>query len=165
MSPEAEQAWRLVHKTIAAVSESVDSLRFNVAVAQIRTLSNALEALSGKGAGEAWVLGEALRVLVRLIGPMAPHLAEEMWTVLGGTGLLCDQPWPKADPALVVDDVLKIAVQVNGKLRATIALPRDAAEDKAREAALAAPNVAAAMAGKPPRKVIVVPNRIVNIVV
>jgi leucyl-tRNA synthetase len=165
LSAEADQAWRLVHKTIALVSESVETLRFNVAVAQIRTLSNALEGLKGTGAGEAWALGEGLRLLVRLIGPMTPHLAEAMWGELGGKGLLCDQPWPKADPALVIDDVIKIAVQVNGKLRATVDLPRDAAEDQARAVALAAPNVIAAMAGKAPRKVIVVPNRIINVVV
>jgi leucyl-tRNA synthetase len=165
LSGEAEAAWRLVHKTIAQVSESVEDLRFNVAVAQIRSLSNALEALKGSGAGEAWVLAEGLRLLVRLIGPMTPHLAEAMWAELGGQGLLCDQPWPKADPALVVDDVLKIAVQVNGKLRATVDLRRDAAEDEARAIALAAPNVVAAMGGKSPRKVIVVPNRIINVVV
>jgi leucyl-tRNA synthetase len=165
LSAEAEQAWRLVHKTIALVSESVETLRFNVAVAQIRTLSNALEALKGTGAGEAWVLGEGVRLLVRLVGPMTPHLAEAMWQALGGEGLLCDQPWPKADPSLVIDDVIKIAVQVNGKLRATVDLPRDVAEEQARATALAAPNVVAAMAGKPPRKVIVVPNRIINVVV
>jgi leucyl-tRNA synthetase len=165
LSVDAEAAWRLVHKTIALVSESIESLRFNVAVAQIRTLSNALEALRGTGPGEAWVLGEGLRLLVRLIGPMTPHLAEALWTELGGEGLLCDQPWPKADPALIVDDVIKIAVQVNGKLRATVDLKRDAAEAEARAIALSAPNVVAAMAGKPPRKVIVVPNRIINVVV
>jgi leucyl-tRNA synthetase len=165
LSDEAEAAWRLVHKTIALVSESVETLRFNVAVAQIRTLSNALEALKGSGPGEAWVLAEGLRQLVRLVGPMTPHLAEAMWAELGGEGLLCDQPWPKADPALIVDDVIKIAVQVNGKLRATVDLRRDAAEDEARAIALAAPNVIAAMAGKTPRKVIVVPNRIINVVV
>ena len=121
--------------------------------------------LAGLLRPEAWVLAEGLRVLVKLLGPMTPHLAEAMWAELGGQGLLCDQPWPKADPALVVDDVIKIAIQVNGKLRATIDLPRDAAEDEARAAALAVPNVMAAMGGKPPRKVIVVPNRIVNVVV
>jgi leucyl-tRNA synthetase len=165
LSAEAEAAWRMVHKTIAQVSESVENLRFNVAVAQVRTLSNTLEGLKGTGAGEPWVLAEGLRALVKLVGPMVPHLAEAMWAELGGQGLLCDQPWPKADAALVIDDVVKIAVQVNGKLRATIELPRDVAEDRARETALAAPNVMAAMAGKPPRKVIVVPNRIVNVVV
>jgi leucyl-tRNA synthetase len=165
LSAEAEAAWRMVHKTIAQVSESIENLRFNVAVAQVRTVSNALEGLKGTGPGEAWVLAEGLRAVVKLIGPMTPHLAEAMWAELGGQGLLCDQPWPKADPALVIDDVVKIAVQVNGKLRATIDLPRDAAEDKARETALAVPNVVAAMGGKPARKVIVVPNRIVNVVV
>jgi len=165
LSPAANAAWRLVHKTIAAVTESLEGLRFNVAVAQIRTLSNTLETLKGAGPGEAWVLAEGLRILAKLIGPMTPHLAEEMWAALGGQGLLCDQPWPKADPALIVDDVVKIAVQVNGKLRATIDLPRDADEESVKAAALAAPTVVAAMAGKPVRKVIVVPNRIVNVVV
>jgi leucyl-tRNA synthetase len=165
LSPKAEAAWRATHKAIAAITEQIEALRFNVAVAQVRTLSNTLEALDGTGEGEAWVLGESLRALCHLVAPMCPHLAEEMWVALGGTGLLCERAWPAADPALLVDDTVKVAVQVNGKLRATIDLPRDAAEDAAREAALAAPNVAAAMAGKPPRKVIVVPNRIVNVVV
>jgi leucyl-tRNA synthetase len=164
-APKAEAAWRATHKAIAAITEQIEALRFNVAVAQVRTLSNALEALDGTGEGEAWVLGESLRALCHLVAPMCPHLAEEMWVALGGTGLLCERAWPAADPALLVDDTVKVAVQVNGKLRATIDLPRDAAEDAARAAALAAPNVAAAMAGKPLRKVIVVPNRIVNVVV
>jgi leucyl-tRNA synthetase len=164
-APKAEATWRATHKAIAAITEQIEALRFNVAVAQVRTLSNTLEALDGTGEGEAWVLGESLRALCHLVAPMCPHLAEEMWVALGGTGLLCERAWPAADPALLVDDTVKVAVQVNGKLRATIDLPRDAAEDAAREAALAAPNVAAAMAGKPPRKVIVVPNRIVNVVV
>jgi leucyl-tRNA synthetase len=164
LSPVAEAARRATHKAIAAVTEQVEALRFNVAVAQVRTLSNALEALDGKGEGEAWVLGEGLRALCHLVAPMCPHLAEEMWVALGGTGLLCERAWPEADPALLVDGTIKVAVQVNGKLRATIDLPRDAPEAQAREVALAQPNVAAAMAGKPPRKVIVVPNRIVNVV-
>jgi len=146
------------------VTEQVEALRFNVAVAQVRTLSNTLEALDGKGKGEAWALGEGLRALCHLVAPMCPHLAEEMWVALGGTGLLCERAWPEADPALLVDETIKVAVQVNGKLRATIDLPRDATEAQSREMALAQPNVAAAMAGKPARKVIVVPNRIVNVV-
>jgi leucyl-tRNA synthetase len=164
LSAAAESAWRATHKAIAAVTDALETLRFNVAVAQIRTLSNALESLPGTGDGEAWVLGEGLRALCHLVAPMCPHLAEEMWVALGGDGLLCQRAWPAADPALLVDATVKVAVQVNGRLRATIDLPRDAAEDAARAAALAAPNVAAAMAGKPARKVIVVPNRIVNIV-
>jgi leucyl-tRNA synthetase len=164
LSTAAEAAWRATHKAIAAITEQIEGLRFNVAVAQIRTLSNSLETLDGKGEGEAWVLAEGLRALCHLVAPMCPHLAEEMWVALGGTGLLCERAWPAADPALLVDGTVKVAVQVNGKLRATIDLPRDAPEAQAREVALAQPNVAAAMAGKPPRKVIVVPNRIVNVV-
>ena len=165
LSAKADAALRAIHKAVAAVSENLEALRFNVAVAQVRTLSNALEELDGKGSGEAWVLREGTETLARLVAPMIPHLAEEMWAALGHQSLLCDQPWPKADPALLVDDQVTVAVQVNGKLRATVALARDAAEDVARAAALAAPNVVAAMAGKPARKVIVVPNRIINVVV
>ncbi len=165
LSPKADAVWRTVHKTIAAVSDSLENFRFNVAVAQIRTLSNLLEEIDGKSAGEAWVLGEALRILTRLIGPMVPHLAEEMWATLGGKTLLCSEPWPKADAALIVDDMVTVGVQVNGKLRATVSLPRDATEAQAREAALAQLNVIAAMGGKPSRKIIVVPNRIINVVV
>jgi leucyl-tRNA synthetase len=164
LSPKAEAAWRHVHKTIAAVSEQLESFRFNVAVAQIRALTNTLAELDGRGDGEAWVLRAGLERLVMLVGPMTPHLAEELWRALGHDRLLCDQPWPNADPALLLDDQVTVAVQVNGKLRATITLARDAAEGDAKATALAAPNVVTALAGKPPRKVIVVPNRIVNIV-
>ena len=85
--------------------------------------------------------------------------------MLGRTTLLAQEPWPRAEAALLVDEQITIAVQVNGKLRGTVSLPRDCPEDDAREAALAVPNVAAAMAGKTPRKVIVVANRIINVVV
>jgi leucyl-tRNA synthetase len=134
-------------------------------VAQIRTLTNALEELDAKDAGEAWVLREGVDALVKLMGPLTPHLAEELWITLGHKTMLCDEKWPKADESLTVDDSVTIAVQVNGKLRATLTLPRNAPEETVKAAALANPNVQAAMGGKPPRKVIVVPNRIVNIVV
>lgn len=108
---------------------------------------------------------EGLDILAKLLGPMTPHLAEEMWAALGHKELLCLQPWPKADPALLVDETVTVAVQVNGKLRGTIDVPRDAGEAESRNAALLLPGVVAAMAGKPARKVVVVPNRIVNVVV
>jgi leucyl-tRNA synthetase len=164
LSPEAEAAWRAAHKAIAAVSEHLEAFRFNVAVAQVRTLSNALAELGGTGAGEAWALRFGLETLTLLIGPMTPHLAEAMWVTLDREGLLCEQPWPKADPALLVEDRVTVAVQVNGKLRATIDLPRNAANDDAQSAALAHPAVQRSLDGKAPRKVIVVPNRIVNVV-
>jgi leucyl-tRNA synthetase len=165
LSLAAEAVWRGAHKAIAAVSESLAEFRFNVAVAQIRTLTNDLEALEGKGPGEAWALRQGVETAVRLLGPMIPHIAEELWQKLGCAEMLCHEPWPKADPALLVDETVTVAVQVNGKLRATVSLPRDVAEAQAREVALAQPNVTTAMGGKPPRKVIVVPNRIINIVV
>jgi leucyl-tRNA synthetase len=170
LSPTALATRRAVHRAIATVTENLDGFRFNVAVAQIRTLSNALEALDGKGAssedgGEAWALREGLEALAKLLAPMVPHLAEDMWAALGHDRLLCFEPWPKADPALLVQDTVKVAVQVNGKLRATLDLARDCDEAHAKDAALAQANVQAAIGGKPLRKVVFVPNRILNLVV
>ncbi|MGQ0664799.1 MAG: leucine--tRNA ligase [Pseudomonadota bacterium] len=165
LSPAAWAGLRAIHKAISAVSDHLDHFRFNVAVAQVRALTNTLAELSGEGEGEAWVLRLGCETTVKLIGPMTPHLAEQLWQLLGHPGLLCNEPWPEADPALIVDDQVTVAVQVNGKLRATLSLPRDAAEATARASALAAPTVVAAMAGKPARQVIVVKNRVVNVVV
>ncbi len=95
---------------------------------------------------------------------MMPHLAEEMWQMLGGDGLLARAPWPQADPELARDEQVTIAVQVNGKLRAVLELPPDTASTAVEEAALALPQVARWLGGQAPRKVIVVPNRIVSIV-
>ncbi|HJQ58152.1 MAG TPA: class I tRNA ligase family protein, partial [Vineibacter sp.] len=108
---------------------------------------------------------ETLGFFVRLIGPMTPHLGEELWQMLGGQGLLADASWPTPDPALLADDEVTVAVQVNGKLRGTLRLVKDAGKDVAEAAALALPESRRAMAGKPAKKVVVVPNRIVNIVV
>jgi leucyl-tRNA synthetase len=102
---------------------------------------------------------------VRLLGPMMPHLCEELWQALGHTRLLADEPWPKADPELAREDRVRLAVQVNGKLRGTVELPRDAAEGDAREAALALDAVQRVLEGRAPRRTIIVPNRIVNVVV
>ena len=130
---------------------------------RIYELANTIDELA-PGAS-APVRRETLESVVRLLAPMMPHLAEELWQRLGHGGLLADQPWPEADPALVIDDSVTIAVQVNGKLRSTISLPRDCPREVAEQAALADENVTRARAGKPVRKVIVVPNRIVNVVV
>jgi leucyl-tRNA synthetase len=165
LSPAADAALRAVHKTIAAVSENLEGFRFNVAVAQIRTLANTLGDLDAKAPGSDWVRREGYQTLVTLVGPMIPHAAEAMWAALGHAEMLCLQPWPKADPALLVDESVTLAVQVNGKLRGTIEIARDAAEQAAKDAALAVPNVQVAMAGKPARKIVVVPNKIVNVVV
>jgi leucyl-tRNA synthetase len=164
LSPAVAAIRRATHKTIAAVTDDLDKFRFNRAVARIRELSNTLEELPAAEPGAAEVFREGLETLARLLAPMMPHLAEEMWQTLGGAGLLADQPWPDADPDLVRDEQVTIAVQVNGKLRATLELPRDAATDAVESAALALPQVLRWLQGHAPRKVIVVPNRIVNIV-
>ncbi len=154
-----------MHKTIRAVTKDLENFRFNRIVAQIRELTNALEDFAEMSEGAAFVRREAYETVARLLGPLAPHLAEELWQRLGYDALLAEQPWPEADSALVIDDTVTIAVQVNGKLRGQIELPRDAAREDAEAAALALPAVTRAAEGKPPRKVIVVPNRIVNVVV
>ncbi|HMA16668.1 MAG TPA: class I tRNA ligase family protein, partial [Kiloniellaceae bacterium] len=156
---------RTVHKTVAACGEDLEQFRFNRAVARIYELANAVSAFTPADAGDRWALREALEQLVRLLGPMMPHLGEELWQQLGHAGYLVDEPWPVADPALVSDDQTVLAVQVNGKKRATISLPVDAADDDARAVALAEPAVQRALEGKAPRKMIVVRNRIVNVVV
>jgi leucyl-tRNA synthetase len=156
---------RVVHKTIAAVSEDLDRFHFNKAVARIREMSNALGEVKPDSADLAWVLREGLEAASLLVAPMMPHLAEEMWAALGHAEPVVDTSWPEAERALLVEDSVTIAVQVNGKLRATIDLPKDADSKLAEETALAQPAVITAMSGKPPRKVVVVPNRIVNVVV
>jgi leucyl-tRNA synthetase len=164
LSPPAAEIERKVHKTIHFVGDDLEKFHFNRAVARIRELSNALEDFEGDGADAAWVRRFGWETLVKLVGPMMPHLAETLWLALGHQELLVDQSWPSADPRLIVDDTLTIAVQVNGKLRGTVDLPRDADRSVAEKAALALPDVAKHLAGRAPKKVIVVPNRIVNVV-
>jgi leucyl-tRNA synthetase len=164
LSPAAAVIRRATHKTIAAVTDDLDKFRFNRAVARIRELTNALDELPTDEPGAPEVLREGLETLARLIGPMMPHLAEEMWQELGCGGLLAEQPWPTFDPDLTRDEQVTLAVQVNGKLRGTLDVARDTAADAVEHAALALPQVMRWLDGHPPRKVIVVPNRIVNIV-
>ncbi|MDY0881947.1 leucine--tRNA ligase [Dongia soli] len=159
---------RTVHKTVAGVTEDIEKFRFNRAVARIYELANALgdvkdTALADHG-GLA-VRAEALRVLVLLIAPAMPHLAEELWERLGHTGLVADTAWPDIDPALIRDESVTVAVQVNGKLRATLELPRDLDKAEAEGRALGDANVQRALDGKTPKKVVVVPNRVINVVI
>jgi leucyl-tRNA synthetase len=164
LPPDLDAARRSTHKTIAAVTDDLDKFRFNRAVARIRELTNTLEELPSTEPGAPEVLRNGLETLTRLLGPMMPHLAEEMWQTLGGDGLLADQPWPVADPELTRDEQVTIAIQVNGKLRGTLDVPRDTDKAAIENAALELPLVLRWLEGRPPRKIIVVPNRIVNIV-
>ena len=172
LSEAAVALRRNTHKAIQAITADIERFHFNGAVARLYELVNTLAAFKPKNEGDRWAAGEAAQVFTRLVSPMTPHLAEELWQVLGQGAaagakdkLLADLPWPEADPALVVDDEVTIAIQVNGKLRATLALPRDAEKALAEETALAEPAVQRALEGRDPRKVIVVPNRVVNVVV
>jgi leucyl-tRNA synthetase len=151
---------RAAHRAIAAVTDDLASLRFNRAVAQIYTFVNAISAAEVSGT----VRREALEALVLLIGPMMPHLAESCWEALGHGQFVAATPWPVADAALVAEETVTIAVQVNGKLRGTIAVAPGMDNASVEKAALALDTVKRALDGKTPRKVIVVPNRIVNIV-
>jgi leucyl-tRNA synthetase len=161
-STKNNETRRIQHRTVAAVTEALEHFRFNSAVAKVREYSNFLETWRAE-IGER-VLREALETLVQLLGPMMPHLAEELWQILGHDSLVIDEPWPAADPALLADDEVTLAVQVNGKLRATLVWSRDGDSAAIEAAALALPAVARALEGRAPRKIIVVPNRIVNVV-
>jgi leucyl-tRNA synthetase len=146
------------------VTDDIERFHFNRAVARLYELTATLAGTSESAGDVAWARREGLETLVRLSEPMMPHLAEELWALLGHRTMLAAAPWPEADPSLVQDDTVKVAVQVNGKLRGTVDLPRDAGQSAAESAALALSPVMAALAGKTVRKVVVVPNRIVNVV-
>ena len=164
LGAEATALRRAAHKAIDGVTRDIEAFRFNRAVAHVYELSNTITAVKPGSGGDAWALREALEVLAHMIAPMMPHLAEELWRRLGHEAMLAEQSWPQANAALVIDEVVTMAVQVNGKLRATIELPRDCENGEAETRALAEPAVRRALDGKSPRKVIVVKNRIVNVV-
>ncbi|MBB5711142.1 leucine--tRNA ligase [Sphingomonas xinjiangensis] len=150
---------RRLHRTIAGVAEDIDALTFNKAVAKLYELTNAIERAQPSASRNT-----AIRTLVRVVAPMVPHIAEQAWAEMGGEGLIADAPWPEVDPALLVDDEVTIAVQVNGKLRDTLVMPKGAPKDQVEAAALGAEKIVRALEGNAPRKVIVVPDRLVNIV-
>jgi leucyl-tRNA synthetase len=160
-NPVGADLRRTTHKVIAAVTDDLENLRFNRAIARIYELSNAIQAgLQTKdGAVE-----EAMKTLVLLMAPMMPHLAEECWAVLGGKDTVVNTSWPKAEAALLVDDEVTLAVQVNGKRRDEIRVPKGSTRDVLEPLVLQLEGVKRALDGKPVTKFIVVPDRIVNIV-
>jgi leucyl-tRNA synthetase len=167
--PEATALRRSAHKALDQVARAIETLRFNVAVAYVYEFANVLGSSLASphgttGEGYSWALREALEFLVQMIGPMMPHLAEESWARLGYNTLLANQPWPQVDPGLLVDDTITIAVQVNGKRRDELTIARTAGSDEIEAAALRLEPVQRALEGRPVKKVIVVPQRIVNVV-
>lgn len=150
---------RKTHQTVAAVAEDIESLGFNKAVARIYELTGAVEKAPPSASRSA-----AIRTLVQLVAPMMPHLAEEAWSALGTEGLVADAAWPEVDPALLVEDEVTIAVQHKGKLRDTLTAPKGASKEDLEALALASDKVQRSLDGAEVRKIIVVPDRLVNIV-
>ncbi len=158
---------KAAHGALAKVSDAIEKLHFNVAVAHIYEFANALGSAIANPAPTAdfsWAMGEAASIMVRLFHPMMPHLAEECWAALGYKTLVADEPWPAVEPDLLVENTITLPVQVNGKRRAEVAVPRNATAAEIEAAVLALEAVQKALDGKRPKKVIVVPQRIVNVV-
>ncbi|MEO1637980.1 MAG: leucine--tRNA ligase [Pseudomonadota bacterium] len=152
---------RAMHRAIHDVTMGVETFGFNAAIAKLYAFTNTLaKSKAGGGAKK-----QATKVLAQLMSPMTPHLSEEIWAMLGGEGLIANAPWPVADPAMLVDDQVTMPIQINGKRRAEIVVAKDAAKDAVEAMALAMEPVQKALDGGTPKKVIVVPGRIVNIVI
>ena len=154
---------RAAHRALDRFSRAIEDLRFNTGVATAYTLASEIEGALRSGE-DVPCLHEAAGILVQMVAPMMPHLAEECWRVLGRDGLVAQAPWPAIDPAMLVDDEITLPVQVNGKKRADVTVPRDADAASVEKAVLALDAVQKAMEGRPLRKIIVVPQRIVNVV-
>ncbi|MDQ2891664.1 MAG: leucine--tRNA ligase [Pseudomonadota bacterium] len=150
---------KLVHRTVDDIGRDIEALQFNKAVARIYSLTTAIEK-----APSSIDRAAATHALLLMVAPMAPHLAEEAWAASGQDGLIADAAWPAVDPALLVEDEVTIAIQINGKLRDTLTMPKGAPRDTVEAAALASEKIVRLLDGMPPRKIIIVPDRLVNLV-
>lgn len=151
---------RKLHQSIDLIAKDIEALAFNKAVARLYELTNAIEKAAPSASRNV-----AIRALARLVAPMVPHLAEEAWEVLEGHGLIADASWPEVDPALLVEDEVTIAVQIKGKLRDTLTVAKGLPSEELERLALASDKVQRSLDGAAIRKVIVVPDRLVNLVV
>jgi leucyl-tRNA synthetase len=165
---------KAAHRALARVSDDIEKLHFNVCVASIYEFANTLNTVIGEmGSDEGaastpdfrWAMREAVNILVQLFAPMMPHLAEECWAALGHDTLAAQAAWPQIEPALLIENTVTLPVQINGKKRADVTVARDAGNAEIEAAVLALDAVQKALDGKRPKKVIVVPQRIVNVVV
>jgi leucyl-tRNA synthetase len=169
-SEAARSIRKAAHSALIKVGDDIERLHFNVSLAHIRELTNSLsDALDEVESGDLpadlrAAFAEAADILVQLFAPMMPHLAEECWADLGHGSPVAEAPWPPADRTLVIEDMLSLPVQVNGKKRADLVIERDADQAAIEAATLALDPVQRALAGKAPKKIIVVPQRIVNVV-
>jgi leucyl-tRNA synthetase len=166
---------KATHQALAKVTDDIEKLHFNVCVAAIYEFANALSAAIGDVGSDQgpatplpadfrWAVNEAVNVLVQLFAPMMPHLAEECWASLGHGTMVAQAPWPAVERDLLVEATMTLPVQINGKKRAEVAVSRDAAPAEIEAAVLALDAVQKALEGKVPKRVIVVPQRIVNVV-
>jgi leucyl-tRNA synthetase len=160
---------KAAHRALAHVSDDIERLRFNVGIAHIYEFANAFQAsladlASAPTADYRWAVREAADILVRLFHPMMPHLAEECWAALGHKTLVASEPWPQLEASLLVESTITLPVQINGKKRAEVTVARNATNGVIEAAVLALDTVKRALDGRPPKKVIVVPQRIVNVV-
>ncbi|MCT4371464.1 leucine--tRNA ligase [Yangia mangrovi] len=151
---------REMHKAIHDVTMGVESFGFNAAIAKLYAFTGVL----GKSQAGAAAKKEAAKVLAQLMSPMTPHLSEEIWQLLGGEGLIANAAWPKADEAMLVEDSVTLPIQVNGKRRGELTVPKDMAKEEIEKLVLAHEAVVRTLEGAAPKKLIVVPGRIVNVV-
>jgi leucyl-tRNA synthetase len=168
-SDAASELRRATHKALDAVGRNIEALRFNTAIATLYDLGNKLGSAlasqkTAKDSSLDWVVRETAELMTQMFAPIMPHLAEECWARLGYNSLIVKQPWPEAEKALLVDDTITIAVQVNGKRRDELQISRDASKADVEAAALSLDGVKRAIEGRAIKKVIVVPQRIVNVV-
>ena len=165
LSETGKASLRIIHQSIASISNDIERFALNRCVAQLHILVNAISDLKTDDKATNQVRDFGIRTLAQLLSPFSPHISEEIWQAADQTGLVADADWPEADESWLVADEIEIGIQVNGKLRGTIHLPVDCDKDEAEEKALAHSSIVKYLEGKPPRKVIVVPNRIINVVV
>ena len=156
-----DELLRAMHRAIAEVTAGIEGFAFNKAIAKLYEFTNAV----ARASASTLVMKEAIRTLAKLMSPMTPHIAESIWTYQGGEGLCAQAPWPKADPAMLVDNTVVLPIQINGKRRAEISVPKDMPASEVEKIALANEDVIRFLAGQPVKKLIVVPGRIINVVV
>ncbi|MEM6389069.1 MAG: leucine--tRNA ligase [Pseudomonadota bacterium] len=160
-SSQDEALLREMHKTIQDVTNGVESFGFNAAIAKLYAFANTL----GRSKASSKARREAVATLAQLMSPMTPHLSEEIWQALGKTGMVTAAPWPVADEAMLVEDTVTLPIQINGKRKSEIVVAKDLARAEIEAMALADDQVQKALAGNAPKKLIVVPGRIVNVVI
>jgi leucyl-tRNA synthetase len=152
---------RAMHRAIHDVTQTIEDFAFNKSIAKLYEFTNAIQ----KSDASKDTQRQAVMVLAQLMSPMTPHLSEDIWAHQGGAGLVANAAWPKANPAMLIDDTVTLPIQINGKRRAEITVPRDMPASEVEKIALADDAVIKFLAGQPVRKLIVVPGRIVNVVI